>query len=672
MFTPVPKGSVEIIENAGFSYHCQLPPKGYGKNRLTGEVQFIGVRSVSTKKNEQVWKPILLPDNFVASSKKEALQQKLDPEYYDIELEKIRSKWWLHRLCGEWVMINGLATYIPPSYWFYINCCPLDIGLPTYRNTDKKFYYVWEYCCDDPCSAGLVDIERRRMGKTFKSGSITLDRTSIYPNHHSGIQSKTSTDAKQVFLKTVVNFFKKLPDFFRPIYDQSKGITPTSELRFFQTVVKGKRAAEVLDGEELESWCDWGSSELFHYDGSKLGTYVADEYGKTADVNVWDRWNVVRFCLDQDGAWCGKALFTSTIEEMDSGGAAARKIWDASNPNEKDSNGRTKSGMYRFFLPAYETTFFDKFGMPEEDRAKVYYMNQRDGLRNDTRAQSSLIRKNPFTIDEAFRIDGENSHYDSTLLNERIDALWQDNLITTGNFVWEDGKEDTKVIWVPSKNGRWDICWNFKQDGQSNKVSKHGNTFAPANNLKFVIGCDPFSHNKTVDNRRSDGAALVLMKFDVTDDAAATNMFVCKYKSRPESASIFYEDMIKTAVYYGCQILFENNKNNWDIYFKQRGYESFLMKLDGYPDYGIPGNENTHRQLVEVTEEYINKNINKVFYKDLITDWLNFDMNNTTKFDLAMAAGYTLIADLRKVYKRQTGTLRPIQDYIRKYKIQTA
>jgi hypothetical protein len=73
MFTPVPKGSVEIIENAGYSYNCQLPPKGYGKNRLTGEVQFIGVRSVSTKKNEQVWKPILLPDNFVASSKKEAL-----------------------------------------------------------------------------------------------------------------------------------------------------------------------------------------------------------------------------------------------------------------------------------------------------------------------------------------------------------------------------------------------------------------------------------------------------------------------------------------------------------------------------------------------------------------------------------------------------------------------
>ena len=167
-----------------------------------------------------------------------------------------------------------------------------------------------------------------------------------------------------------------MPDFFRPTYDQSKGITPTSELRFFQTVVKGKKAEDILDGEELESWCDWVSSDIFALDGSKLGTYVMDEFGKTVECNVWDRWNVVRYCLDQDGVWCGKALLTSTIEEMESGGSAAKQIWDSSNPAEKDANGRTKSGLYRFFLPAFETTFFDKFGMPEFERAKVFYLNQ--------------------------------------------------------------------------------------------------------------------------------------------------------------------------------------------------------------------------------------------------------------------------------------------------------
>ncbi len=669
MFFPVPKGSCEIIPICGFDYKCQLPPVGYGKHRLTGEIKYVGVRSVSTSKNSQVWQPIKLPDNWNEKRKKEISRQKADEEYYDPDLEKVREKWWLHRLCGEWIMINGKATYIPPSFWFYLVCSPLDVGLPDYRDTDKMIYYVWEFCCEDPACGGLVDIERRRMGKTYKAGSIALDRTSIYANHHSSIQSKTSADAKQVFLKTVINFFKKIPDFFRPIYDQSKGVTPTSELKFFQTVVKGKRAEDILGGEELESWCDWVSSDIFALDGSKLGTYIDDEFGKTPDVDVWDRWNVVRFCLDQDGVWCGKALHTSTIEELESGGRAAKKLWDASNPNQKDDNGRTASGCYWFFLPAYMTIFFDKFGKPEIEKGRQYYLNQRAGLVNDLRALSSMKRKNPFTIDEAFAVDGDNCHYNPELLNTRIENLWQDNLTTRGNFVWENGVQDSRVIFEKSRTGRWEICWTFKDSADTNKVTRKGNTWAPANTLKFVMGCDPFSHNKTVDNRRSDGAGTVLMKFDANESEEHSKMFVCRYKARPESASIFYEDMLKTAVYYGCQILFENNKNNWDIYFKQRGYEAFLMKLDGYPDYGIPGNENTCRQLVEVTEEYINRHVEKVYFKDLCLQWLEFDMANTTKFDLAMAAGYTLIADLRKIYRRQEGNLKPLTDYVRKYKL---
>lgn len=670
MFKPVPKGSVQEIEVVGFTYKCQLPPVGYGINRITKRLQHIGVRSASTKKKEQKWKPLQLPSDWNQRRKLEISRQQVEADYVDNELEKIRAKWWLHRLCGEWVLINGKNVYIPPSYWFYLNCCHIDIGLPKYRDTDRRFFYVWEYCLEDPNCAGLVDIERRRMGKTYKAGSILLDRASIHEKHHAGIQSKTSADAKGVFLKSVVTFFKKMPDFFRPVYDQSKGVTPSSELRFFQTTVKGKKAEKVLEGDELESWIDWGSSENYHYDGSKLQTYVMDEYGKPQEENVKDRWDIVKFCLDVDGSWVGKALLTSTIEDMKSGIGEnpARQIWMDSNPSERDPNGRTKSGLYWFFLPAFETTSFDEFGMPEVEKAKVYYLNQRSALANDQRSLSSLKRKYPFSIEEAFMIDADNCYYNPELLNNRLADLWQDNLVTRGNFIWENGIQDSRVTFEKSKTGRWEVLWLFPDKESSNRVSKTGNEFAPENTLRFVIGSDPFSHNKTVDNRRSDGAALVLMRFDATSGNQYNNAFVCKYKARPESASIFYEDMIKMAVYYGCQILFENNKNNWDIYFKQRGYEKFLMKLDGYPDYGIPGNENTHRQLVEVTEEYINKNIHNVFFKDLIEQWLEFDMAKTTKYDVAMAAGYTLIADLRKMYKRQEGNSRPITDYIRKYK----
>jgi hypothetical protein len=347
---------------------------------------------------------------------------------------------------------------------------------------------------------------------------------------------------------------------------------------------------------------------------------------------------------------------------MEDVGESPRYLVYESDVNNRNANNRTTTGLAQVFFGAQYTTFFDEYGNSLVQKAIDFHTAEMASIK-DPRSLSSYKRKNPFRLSDAFRIDGDNCHYNTELLNNRYDALWQDNLVTRGNFVWENGVQDSKVIFQKSSTGRWEICWNFTEEGGSNKILRKNGYFEPDNNLRFVIGCDPFSHNKTVDNRRSDGAALVLMKFDVNDGSQYNDCFVCKYKFRPESASTFYEDMIKMCVYYGCQILFENNKNNWDIYFKQRGYEKFLLKLDGYPDYGIPGNENTHRQLVEVTEEYINKNIDKVFYKDLILQWLEFDMANTTKFDLAMAAGYTLLANLRKVYKKANGKLRPMEDY---------
>lgn len=670
MFYAIKGGLSETIQ----SYKCQLPPEGYGKNKITGELEYVGIIKGAIKKEGQKWKRLELPKDWEKRRKVEQARQKDDEDYYDPVLEKERIQHWKYRNCGLWIMIRGKAVYIPRSYYMYLQWCPLDNGYPTYRDTDRRFYCVWEYCEEDPCCAGLVDIERRRMGKTYKSGSILLDRTSREKNHHAGIQSKTAQDAKMVFLKTVVNFFKKYPDFFRPVFDNSKGLTPTSELRFFQTTIKGKRAEAIIDAPELESWIDWGSAEIFHYDGSKLNTYVMDEFGKTADISVWDRWQVVRFCMDQDGEWCGKALLTSTIEEMENGGEEAKKIWDSSDPLVRDDNGRTKSGLYRFFLPAYETTYFDEWGMPEVDRAKTFYLNQRAGLQSDPRALSSMIRKNPFSVEEAFRIDGDRCLYDSMKLNEQLDWLsWKENITERGNFEWENGERFTKIIWSKKANGRWEMPTGFNFE-VTNNVLKNGNNYLPNNNINFTCGCDPFKYDKVKDNRRSDCAAFVYKKFDVIDNFF-NDAFVCRYKYRASTTGMQYEDILKMCWYFGCQVLFESNIDNWKEYFKSPARsavscEGFLMRLPGETEYGLysDGHGKTHQLICDLTEDYIDKNIKKVLFKRLIQDWLEFDIAKTTVYDESMAAGYTLIAAKRKSYNRQNEGTRDVTEYFKLYK----
>lgn len=411
----------------------------------------------------------------------------------------------------------------------------------------------------------------------------------------------------------------------------------------------------------------------FAVDGNHL--FLLDDYTvvhNTMDCNVWDRWNVVRFCLDQDGVWCGKALLTTTIEEMENGGENGQKIWDSSDPLDRNENGRTKSGLYRFFLPAFDTTFFDKYGMPEVDRAKDYYLKERAGLQSDPRALSSIIRKNPFDIHEAFRIDGDRCLYDSMKLNYQLDAIsYKQNLVTRGNFVWENGEPYTKVRFEKSSNGRWEVAYLMENYDHANKVVNRNGRFFPNNNFAFSIGCDPFKYDAVKEKRRSDCAAFVYKKYDPLTIAHPYNdTFVCYYRYRAVTTAFANEDILKMAWYYGAQILFERNVDHWRDYFRDKNCEGFLMKLPGEDDYGVytDGMKKVHQLLADYTESYINEHIHKVYFKNLLKEWLLFDLGKTTEWDTAMAAGFTLIAARDKSYQRKIEDTRDVNDYFKMHK----
>ena len=106
-------------------------------------------------------------------------------------------------------------------------------------------------------------------------------------------------------------------------------------------------------------------------------------------------------------------------------------------------------------------------------------------------------------------------------------------------------------------------------------------------------------------------------------------------------------------------------------YFNDRNYGQFLMWLPERNQPGIAASPKTHQQIAELTEDYINNNIERVFFKDLVQDWLEFDMSKTTRFDIAMAAGYALIADQAKVLKKDISQVRDVSDYFKKNKIWT-
>ncbi len=671
MYHPIKNGTTELLYND--KYECWIPPLGYGISSITGKPEPTDIIKRSENPKEQYWERTLLPKDWEKKRKLESQRQTLDTDYYDKSLEEFREQEWKRRICGAWVYILGKAYYLTGDHYMYLNWWYLDAGYPDYRDPDRKRFYVLQFCIEDDRCAGLVEASNRRSGKSYRGGLFLYEYTSRTMDANSGLQSKTDKDASNLFKGKIVTPFRRLPDFFRPEIDKYAGAAPDKELKFTTTKRRGKHSIEDIGDLGLNSYINFMSSEQYAYDGWKIHRYLGDEVGKTANVNIYDRHQVVKYCLRVGKKWIGKALYTTTVENIENGEGVENfeLLWKESNSDERDKNGHTKSGLYRYFMPAYEMHEFDRYGFPLIEQNKEYFLNTRAGLQHNPRALSSEIRKNPFTEREMFWIDGKACLYDAIKLNFQLDAIsWRENLTEKGNFVWQNGEAFTKVVWEKTARGRFEIT-RLLGENEANKVIQKNGGFWPNNYMNITMGCDPFKYDKVADNRRSDCAAFAFQKYSVlAKDDPYNESFIAMYSFRAATTSQQYEDILKMAWYYGCQILFERNIDNWKDFFRTKKCEGFLMMLPGEQDYGLysDGRKLVHQQLADFTEAYINEHCEKVFFKELINDWLLFDIGATGRYDLSMAAGYTLIACREKLYKKHIDNSRDISEYFTLHK----
>lgn len=656
--------------------NCWIPPEGYVIDIKTGELSYRGIWSRSDVVEEQYWERTPLPEWYKKKSKEQdeyERKRKDDaPPYYDEQLNEYIKQEWDRRLNGFWFMNNGNPVYLTGLHYMFLQWWQIDIGYGRFRMPDLDYFYFLQYCIEDPNCLGALEITKRRFGKTYRAGLFLYEYVSRTKNANAGIQSKTGGDAKKVFSKAVISPFKRLPKFFRPEYDTSLGITPKTEIRFQQTNIRGKAAESVLDKDELGSMIDHQSADVVAYDGQKLHRYVGDETAKTVECNVYDRHNVIRYCLlDDEGKIIGKALYCTTVEKMETENESVQKafkqLWDDSDQNNRKENGRTASGLYRFFMTADRGRNIDIYGEPDVPKTIEAILSDRKSVEHNPRALSSLIRKEARTISEAFRADGDKCLFNSINLENRRDFLSWNNVTKRGNLRWVNGERFGKVEWVDDEKGFWEKWDKYElPDNIKNNISKQGNVYYPMNNSHFAMALDPYESDVTEDNRRSMAASLVKQKTNLGDvQNEFINSYIFKYYGRRPTAALMFEDIIMQCIYLGCGVLVENNKDGGIVdYFRQRGFGSFLVHLPGYKDSGIPSTPDNKQSAFYFMEEMVERNCEKIPFQDLIEDLLEFDIKNTQKFDLSMAALWTEMAAFNKMYSIEVSKNRNVEDFI--------
>ena len=641
-------------------------------------------------KGNNLWKPEEYPKElkriqsiFEWKDYPDSFKEKWEP-YIDEQFER--------RENGYWFLNNNVPTYITGTHYMYLQWSKIDVGLPDFRESNRLFYIFWEACKADTRCYGICYLKNRRSGFSFMASGETINQATVSSDSRFGILSKSGADAKKMFTDKVVPISINYPFFFKPIQDGMD--RPKQELAYRVPASRlTKRSIQNTDSEQiilegLDTTIDFKNTGDNSYDGEKLKLLVHDESGKwERPNNILNNWGVTKTCLRLGSRIIGKCMMGSTSNALDKGGSNFKKLYQASDINKRNKNGQTKSGLYSLFIPMewnYEG-FIDKYGMPVFDTPKKpledpygdpielgvieHWNNEADGLKGDQDGLNEHYRQFPRTTEHAFRDETQNSLYNLVKIYEQIDYnedLKHSGVLTRGSFSWENGIKDSKVRFTPNPQGRFNISWVPGLNLQNKQYVKNG-LKSPGNDHIGAFGCDSYDISGTTDGRGSKGALHGLTKFSMED--APPNTFFLEYLARPQTAEMFFEDVLMALVFYGMPLLCENNKPRLLYYLKRRGYRGYSMNR---PDKlwnklsktekeigGIPNSSEDIKQAhAAAIESYIDKYVGlkedgeygSMYFNTTLNDWAKFDINNRTKFDAAISSGLAIMAVNRHLY----------------------
>ena len=625
--------------------------------------------------------------------------------------EDFKEKWYdyideefARREEGFWYFNKGIPTYITGTHYMYLQWSKIDVGQPDFREANRLFFIFWAACVADSRCYGMSYLKNRRSGFSFMASGECVNMATISTDARFGILSKSGADAKKMFTDKVVPISVNYPFFFKPIQDGMD--RPKTELAYRVPASKFTRrsivkttgeAGEALSG--LDTTIDWKNTGDNAYDGEKLRLLVHDESGKwERPNNILNNWRVTKTTLRLGSRVIGKCMMGSTSNALDKGGRNFKKLYDDSDVTKRNANGQTRSGLYSLFIPMewnYEG-YIDSYGYPvfETPSEEVhgphgipikigvieYWENEVEGLKDDQDGLNEFYRQFPRTTKHAFRDESKMSLFNLTKIYQQIDYNEEASsaaVVTAGSFQWENGIIDTRVVFSPNKNGRFLITWVPPTNLQNRLIIKNGIKY-PGNEHMGAFGCDSYDISGTVDGRGSKGALSGLTKFSMED--APVDHFFLEYIARPQTAELFFEDVLMACVFYGMPILAENNKPRLLYHFRRRGYRGFSMNRPdkvyaklSLTEREIGGIPNSSQDIIQAhaaaIETYIENAVGfdgdsygDMYFQRTLEDWANFDINRRTKYDASISSGLAIMACNKNRYAPVNRTIRKTID----------
>jgi len=595
------------------------------------------------------------------------------PDVHEDSLDMLDYYQKINNACKNGVMIEG--EYYNPFFvfWMIIYVFPVpvedgeggyleddtDIGHPLYSTMDRYVFDVmWaafrrrEY---------VVLMSGRGIGKSYFTTAIML-WFYIFRDKQDLISSATSddhaTEAWDKIVETLDEIEKEYPGFWQERDSNSKeNITAFKEVTDLITGKKDKRGSQN-DIKRIVYGFRAGATK-----GRRPNFQHIEEFAAFPSSGPGALKEVIG---QSKGSWLiMRKIKKAFVVYTGTGGSV-------NNDHAKDMFMRPRSfnlyvinewgGETGLFIPShlkYATTW-EKTGTPDVKKARLAMLDERVAIKDDPEAFLKETQEFPLELKEVFQKDSKNI-FDSELLAAQLTKI---SLKQEGVPRWLRGSlefiDDADGRHVGARFIEHDKGNIYILEGEQIPYTKDGKVF----NDLYIMGVDSIDQGNVDSAPGTEGSKLaVAVKKRIPTGgmfSTTTNLYVAFYNNRSDDVREDYNNVLKLSLLFNAKINLEYTKIGIVGHFRERGqYHRFIKRpsitttsnMDGSTTVnktnliGTPASAHYIDHQDGKLKEYIDDNCHNLWFEPALSQLLEYDRTDRTKFDLVIAMGLTELLD---------------------------
>lgn len=518
--------------------------------------------------------------------KKQIFPEKITEEFILQENNRIK--------LGVWILIKGVPIWIPPNYYQFLQYAKAGGAPPEFRLKRLKSVYTKIRVRKNPRFLGTYTIKNRQDGETTMCMSDLLWEVSSgeLTDGMEAIQSMTREAAENPCWFALKSHWNGFPNFFVDA--------------FYPHFISGKNIAEKMEFSERadpNNPNDQGKNVVIKFGPSLHDAFDGKNNMRRCVLDEVNKWKNCSFALTvtnyQKFIMPGKVrkgLFDILSSPSDTNGKwndEAYQFWKDSDPNEIQDTGSTKSRILRHYSNPLDGIegFYDEFGDADPQEIYEHIIRERkkkskDQLMAEIRGYP-LPKKGTSEPDEEELFGATNdTHIWINLagMKARKEELSKPFVKATKvvycNLEWPNNNPDSgePEVRVADKMCFDEIDARFCLSETESPKIELPDLRIPPKLVEECLGVDPFNlRYKTKNLITGSLGAGVSWKFRDLLQSGKNNYPTLTYLSRPTHENVFFEDMIKAAIYRRTMVQYENSNDKMENYFEDRFYDKWMI-----------------------------------------------------------------------------------------------